>query len=133
MKRLIWCFCVFVSVLSIASTENIGGENAKKLKNILLESGAKVEKRPLGSSQHLIIKSVKCNFEKQTEFYTCEISQKNKNYESTRDEAKTLFKLLEIQVNASTDRQGNINLKTKGIVCITSAGMKPKTQCEMTI
>jgi hypothetical protein len=131
MKTLIIVLSLLSSSFTFAETFSLGGEKAKNLKLALLESGAKAEKRPLGSSALLKIGNVRCKFEAASDHYSCEIHQKNKVYDSRQDDAKLIFKTLQSKIRAEADQYENIVVRVKQIDCTTTTGMGPRTTCHL--
>lgn len=127
---------VLVSFLSLSFATNsfaesfsLKGENAKKFKLALLESGAKPEKRPLGSSGLLKIDEIRCKYEAATEYYSCDIHQKSKVHDSRQPESQTIFKTLQAKLKVKADKYDNIIVRVKKIDCVTTTGMGPRTEC----
>lgn len=131
MKTLIIILSLLSSSFTFAETISMRGEKAKNLKLALLESGAKAEKRPLGSSALLKIGNVRCKFEAASDHYSCEIYQKNKVYDSRQDDAKLIFKTLQSKIRAEADQYDNIVLWTNQIDCTTTTGKGPRTTCNV--
>lgn len=129
MKFLFYIFVTMLSLATFAETFSVRGENAKNFKHALLESGVKGEKRPLGSSALLRVGNVRCKFEAPTVYYSCEIHQKSKVYDSRPTEAKIIFKLLQSKLQVEADKYGSIVVRVKAIDCTTTTGMGPRTEC----